>query len=121
MTAGELARSARGLMASSSGLSGIWPRAAALLGRQALEQAMDDLWGAVSPRVREVSRHAQLLCLAEFVRNEELVTGIQHAWHGLSRACHHQVYELPPTAEELSQWLEAVERLVRYDPVKRTN
>jgi hypothetical protein len=80
---------------------------------------LDDLWGAVSPRVREVSRHAQLLSLAEFVRNEDLVSGIQQAWRGLSRACHHQAYELPPTAEELSRWLEAVECLVRYDPLQR--
>jgi hypothetical protein len=39
-------------------------------------------------------------------------------WNALSNACHHRVYELPPTASELNQALgtvwdlaEAVERL----------
>ena len=98
---------------------GSWPRAAALLARQALEQGLDDLWGAVSPRVREASRHAQLLCLGEFIRDEELVSGARYAWHGLSRACHHQVYELPPTEAELSTWLDAVDRLLAHDPLRR--
>ncbi|MEZ5285545.1 MAG: hypothetical protein R2712_12235 [Vicinamibacterales bacterium] len=81
VTSGELASAARALMATGHDLTGIWPRAA-LLGRQALEQALDDLWGAVAPRVREASRHAQLLCLDAFVRHDELVTGVRHAWHG---------------------------------------
>ena len=100
-------------------LAGVWPRAVALLGRQALEQGLDDLWGAVAPRVREASRHAQLLCLGAFVRDEELVSGVRHAWHGLSQACHHQVYELAPTAAELDRWLDAVERLLAHDPIAR--
>jgi hypothetical protein len=98
---------------------GSWPRAAALLARQALEQGLDDLWGAVSPRVREASRHAQLLCLGEFIRDEEVVNGARYAWHGLSRACHHQVYELSPTEAELSTWLDAVDRLVSHDPMRK--
>jgi hypothetical protein len=98
---------------------GSWPRAAALLARQALEQGLDDLWGALSPRIREASRHAQLLCLGEFLRDEELVSGTRYAWHGLSRACHHQVYELSPTEAELSTWLDAVDRLVTHDPMRK--
>lgn len=93
-----------------------WPRAAALLARQALERGLDDLWSARAPRVREASRHAQLLCLGAFVPDEELVSGVRHAWHGLSRACHHQQYELSPTAGELGVWLEVVERFLAHDP-----
>ena len=130
MTAGELAAAARRFMlggasqgaptrAHDRGTFGLWPRAVALLGRQALEQGLDDLWGALAPRVREASRHAQLLCIGEFVRDEELVSAVRHAWHGLSRACHHQVYELPPAAAELERWLDAVERLVAHDPMSR--
>jgi hypothetical protein len=100
-------------------LAGLWPRAVALLGRQALEQGLDDFWRAVAPRVGEASRHAQLLCLGAFESDEELVSGVRHAWHGLSRACHHQVYELPPAAAELERWLDAVERLIRHDPMSR--
>ena len=121
MTAGELARAARALVGGANPLplAGIWPRAVALMARQALEQGLDDLWGAVAPRVREASRHAQLLCLGAFVADEELVGGVRHAWHGLSRACHHHAYELPPTAAELERWLDAVERFLAHDPGAR--
>jgi hypothetical protein len=133
MTAAEMAAAARGFVQGTGhqpahtrasdrthnrGTSGLWPRATALLARQALEQGLDDLWGALSPRVREASRHAQLLCLGEFVRDEALVSGARYAWHGLSRACHHQVYELPPTAGELGTWLDAVDRLLAHDPMR---
>lgn len=100
-------------------LAGLWPRAVALLGRQALEQGLDDLWSAVARPVKDVSRHAQLLCLGEYLPNQELVSDVRHAWHGLSHACHHHAYELPPTADELARWLDAVERLVRHDPFAR--
>jgi hypothetical protein len=43
---------------------------------------------------------------------------VRYAWHGLSRACHHQVYELPPTATELERWLDAVDALLAYDPIR---
>lgn len=124
MTASELVSAARAMVHGGTlaterpgELRGVWPRAVALLGRQALEQGLDDLWGAVAPRVRDASRHAQLLCLGAFVRDRELVSGIRHAWHGLSRACHHHAYELPPTAEELGRWLDAVDRLVALGPL----
>jgi hypothetical protein len=103
--------------ANRPGLAGVWPRAAALLGRQALEQGLDDFWRARAPRVRDASRHAQLLCLGAYIPDEVLVSGVRHAWHGLSRACHHQVYELPPTAAELDGWLDAVARLLAHDPM----
>jgi hypothetical protein len=130
VTATDLATTARKFMhgAAAEGarrrpnevvVLGSWARAAALLARQALEQGLDDLWGAVSPRVREASRHAQLLCLGEFIRDEEVVNGARYAWHGLSRACHHQVYELSPTEAELSTWLDAVDRLVSHDPMRK--
>ena len=124
MTAAELVSAARAMVHVAAGhrardLTGIWPRAMALLGRQALEQGLDDLWGAVAPRVRDASRHAQLLCLGAFVRDAELVSDVRHAWHGLSRACHHHAYELAPTADELERWLAAVERLLAHDPIGR--
>ena len=98
--------------------SGAWPRAAALLARQALEQGMDDYWRAAAPRAIGASRRAQLLCLDAFLTDEELVGEVRHAWHGLSRACHHQVYELSPTAIELERWLDAVDALLTYDPIR---
>ena len=90
-----------------------------MLARQALEQGLDDFWGARAPRVREASRHAQLLCLGAYLLDDDVVSGVRYAWHGLSRACHHQVYELPPTATELERWLDAVDALLAYDPIRR--
>jgi hypothetical protein len=129
MTARELAATARRFIRGTASqrasarmhdpkTSGFWPQAAALLGRQALEQALDDFWHAVSPRVRDASRRAQLICIGEFIRDDDLVSGVRHAWHGLSRACHHQVYEVSPTETELSRWLEAVEQLLAHDPIE---
>jgi len=119
VTAAELTQAARAILhGGAATLTGIWPRAVALLGRQALEHGLDDLWRALAPRMRDASRHAQLVCLGAFVRDEALVSGIRHAWHGLSRACHHHAYELPPTAEELGRWLDAVDRLVAFDPLR---
>ena len=103
---------------SAPDLAGIWPRSAAVLARQALEQGLDDFWGARAPRVREASRRAQLLCLGAYLHDDEVVSGVRYAWHGLSRACHHQVYELPPTATELERWLDAVDALVAHDPLR---
>ena len=131
MTAQELAAAARrsmngsldpGPLAGGHGRAsfGSWPRASALLARQALEQGLDDLWGAVAPRAREAPRRAQLLCLGAYLQDDGVVSGVRYAWHGLSRACHHQDYELPPTATELARWLDAVDALLSYDPIRST-
>ena len=95
--------------------AGIWPRATALLTRQSLELALDDLWHRRAPGVEQCSARAQLLCLPSYLRgNEVLAEQVAYAWSGLSRACHHHAYELPPTFEELAGWIEVVERLTRH-------
>jgi hypothetical protein len=113
------ASGARGQGGEEAGLVGAWPRAVAVLGRQALEHALDDFWSAEAPLVRAVPRHPQLVCLGAYLPAGDVVSGVRAAWHGLSRACHHHVYELPPTAEELGRWLDAVEAFIRYDPCRR--
>jgi hypothetical protein len=104
-------------VSDGAGLVGAWPRAVAVLGRQALEQALDDFWATQVPMMCDVSRHSQLLCLGAYLPVDDVVTGVRVAWHALSRACHHHAYELPPTAEELERWLDAVEALICYDPM----
>lgn len=116
---GPVASGARRQGGEEARLVGVWPRAVAVLGRQALEHALDDFWSAEAPLVREVPRHPQLVCLGAYLPAGDVVSGVRAAWSGLSRACHHHVYELPPTAEELVRWLDAVEALVRYDPRRR--
>ncbi len=92
-------------------LIGTWPRASALLGRQALEIALDQFWAAVAPGVEKASARAQLICLPRYAE-VELARRVQFAWHALSAACHHHAYELPPVVEELIGWLDDVESLV---------
>jgi hypothetical protein len=55
----------------------------------------------------------QLLCLPGFLADHELAGRAAHAWSALTRACHHHPYELPPTAEELNRWFDAVEAVIK--------
>ncbi|MBJ7607934.1 MAG: hypothetical protein JF887_00675 [Candidatus Dormibacteraeota bacterium] len=86
--------------------AGLWPRASAMLCRQAIEASLDDLWGLRCPAMRETSTKCQLLCLGDFLHDVELAGRVSATWDGLSRACHVRVYELAPTVEELQSWLE---------------
>ena len=92
--------------------AGWWPKAVALLTRQALEKSMESLWQVKAPEVSRTSLRAQLLCLRSFV-DRPLALRAAAAWAGLSRACHDHAYELPPTASELPGWFETTEALVR--------
>ena len=105
----DLARST--IQDSRPELIGIWPRAAAILARQALETALDQFWLNVAPGVQDASARAQLICLAEYIA-PELASRIRYTWYGLSVACHHHAYELPPTAEELRSWLSDITSLL---------
>lgn len=92
--------------------SGVWPRAAAVLTRQALEGALNELWAAVANEVAYVSMKAQLLCAASYLGNPVLAGRISFTWAELSQACHHHAYELAPTAGELERWIETTAELV---------
>ena len=92
--------------------AGIWPRASALLARQAIEAALDDFWKRRAPGVEQCSMRAQMLCLPSYLGDEDLAERTFYAWGGLSRACHHHAYELPPTASELAGWFDTVGRLI---------
>jgi hypothetical protein len=93
--------------------AGVWPRAAALLARQALEQAMGGLW-ATQPQANGLSdstMRSQLLCLTAYV-DEDVASRAAYLSAALSRACHYHPYELAPTATELIRWLHETADLV---------
>lgn len=93
--------------------AGIWPRATALLTRQALEVALDALWRRRAPGLELCSARAQMICLPSYLHdNEDLAERVSYTWAALSRACHHHPYELSPTSSELLTWLATVEQLV---------
>jgi hypothetical protein len=87
---------------------GVWSRAAALLGRQAIEQALSDLWRRVAPGVEETPIRAQLICFRGLLGDGQLDARLEYLWWILTRACHHHPYELDPTAEEVGGWLDEV-------------
>jgi hypothetical protein len=97
---------------SDMGLEGVWPRASALLGRQALESALDIYWERTMPGMVHATRATQLACLPQFLKDVVVADGVRVAWSALSRACHHHPYELAPTAAELQIWLGRVDSLV---------
>jgi hypothetical protein len=92
--------------------AGLWPRAAALLARQALEEALDAFWLSRNLPLEGVPTRPQLICLGHYMKDEAQAAALRHAWNALSEACHHHAYEGAPTAEELSGWLVTVSAFV---------
>jgi hypothetical protein len=92
---------------------GGWPRAVALLTRQALEQALDEFWamGQATAGLSGSTMKTQLTCLPAYLE-PRLAREISYVWAALSNACHYHAYDLAPTAAELSGWMTAVARLI---------
>ena len=113
MTPRQLLSAADDLLADPpAALAGRWPLAVAILCRQALETAMEQLYLSRAPGLNHASFHAQLLCLRQFV-DRDLAARVDDTWGALSNACHQHAYELSPTAGELGRWFETAEELVR--------
>ena len=110
----ELVFAARRLVERADPMTaGIWPRATALLTRQALEAALDVLWRRRAPGLEACSARAQLICLPSYLHDDqELAKRVSYTWSGLSRACHQHPYELSPTSPELLNWIGTVEQLI---------
>jgi hypothetical protein len=98
MTPHELLDSARDLMQRpDASLDGIWPRAAALLARQALEASMAQLWAAHRQTVglSAATMRSQELCLTAYL-DRAAASRITYLLAALSHACHYHPYELAP-------------------------
>jgi cytochrome c5 len=109
VTAQHLIDEARLLLTRDDGLHrGVWPRAVALLARQALELAVDDALRRQAPGAERASIRARMLCLPSYV-STATAHDAHFLWGTLSRACHQHPYELAPTATELDDWLGGVE------------
>lgn len=112
-TSEELLATARALCADPPpALEGRWPRAVALLTRQALELAIDDYWQARAPGVAECrAQRPKMLCLPEYLSDRALSREAHQTWVVLSGACHQHAYVLDPTAAELLGWVGRVETI----------
>jgi hypothetical protein len=107
-----LAEAQRMLDEASTATVAVWPRAVALLTRQALEEAMRSYWAENAPGVERLNMRAQLTCLRVYLSSADVARDVTFTWHALSRATHHHAYELDPTREELSSLVTAARRLV---------
>ncbi|WP_370323785.1 hypothetical protein [Euzebya sp.] len=108
MTPEEVLAEARTLASRGVGeLGGTASRAAALLGRSALEDAIWDLF----PQLKEVSGRAMHLTLP-FVFDRQVARQAALVWGRLSAASHHHIYEMPPTAVELERMLDTVHDVI---------
>jgi hypothetical protein len=114
VTAEELLAAARRLIERpDAATAGVWPRAAALLARQALELALAGLRAArpAAAGLDHSSMRSQLLCLTAYL-DGDTPTRAAYLYAALSRACHYHLYELALTATELTRWLNETAELV---------
>jgi hypothetical protein len=117
MSPRELLDAARELVdRATPSLAGLWPRAAALLARQALESALDALWVARAPGIEAASARAQLSCLPDYLPDRALAAEVAYTWVVLSAACHHHAYELGPTEAELQSRFAVLCKLLEQLP-----
>jgi hypothetical protein len=108
----QLLEAARRLIDQPLDLTGgLWSRAATFLARQALEERMAEILVGRAPGSDAAKFSAQLLILGEVLGDRDLAAKISYTWAALSIASHD--HELAPTSDELRDWLDAVEQLLK--------
>lgn len=85
--------------------------AASFLLRQALEDAMDRLWAAKVPGLDNSSGRVQMVSLP-FYMDPDAAREVVYCWYRLSSACHHDVYDRPPTQSEFDHYIDVTKRSV---------
>ena len=114
MTPADLLTAARDLLERPAlARVGGWPRAVALLTRQALETALEEFWrtSPATTRLCDCTMKTQLTCMPAYLE-PRLAREVGYVWAALSSACHYHPYDLAPTAAELSGWIDAVATLL---------
>lgn len=105
----ELLAAAAALIASGTkGATAVWPKAAAVLTRQALEISVHERLARVDPELASSSMRSQLACLHVIAKDKDAAASASLAWSILSSACHYHPYELAPNALELRSLMTAV-------------
>lgn len=91
----------------------VWPRAAAVLIRQAIEATLDAYWKTRLPAMRYASVAEQWLALPAYLGHAPAIPAAEYAWSALSEACHHRAYDVGLTETELRGHLRAADDLRR--------
>ncbi|SPF04356.1 hypothetical protein [Streptomyces sp. MA5143a] len=106
--AGRLLQPAPGTVAPL--VPGLRARAAAILLRMALDQALDAYWQRITPSMTRIGKH-RMLCL-EWYAGHDTARRCRTTWSALSAACHYRTYELPPAPAEIRTRLREVTALL---------
>ena len=110
-----LIRESRALLAHPPSLQpGLWERAAVLLTRQALENALNDYWrtNRQYDLLKPHSMRAQVLCLRQFLKDDcTAAADFYQLWSALSDACHFDACYPTPSAQEIHVWLDRTDEL----------
>jgi hypothetical protein len=85
--------------------SGLWPHAAAVLIRQALEITLDVFWRQRSRPMLDASMRDRWVCLPAYLGDRPEAAAADFAWTALSEACHHRAYDVGLTLDELRSHL----------------
>ena len=93
--------------------AGSWERVAALLLRQAIEEAELEYWTMRElPEMGSASQRHQLIALSVLLQKPPtLAADVRHAWNRLSTACHANARIVLPDADELLELAATVEAL----------
>lgn len=110
----DLLAAARKALTDKGGWGPAWARAAALLARQALEDAVRRSWKGLAAGLVDCPMTTQLICLPYYLSDEEMARRTRQCWNELSTACHAHPYELEPALPELQGWIAEIETLLRY-------
>ena len=113
MTPQELLGTARSLASSANRRLGASRfLAAALLVRQALEDALRAFWRQECPGVENCSWRVQLVSLPFFLNDSDLAGSTVSAWYRLSTMCHYDRLASHTDLTELEGLLDVVDRFV---------
>ena len=84
-------------------------RMACWLARSALEEAVRNRLLERGRPTGTASMRTMLTCLeVAYADDPALVDGAEHAWAGLSNACHRHAFQLSPTAQETQRLIDTV-------------
>lgn|GEM_PF-1027371 len=89
-------------------------RAAALLGRRALEELIAVIPLGDDVDLGSANMRSKLICLRELSTEPAVTAAATVAWAGLSNACHHHAYELTPTVAEVRRLLDEVSTVEKH-------
>jgi hypothetical protein len=92
----------------------LYPRAAALLARQALELRVRQEWDPAESALGKTSMANQFHALRQ-LRSATVAATAYDTWAALSGACHQHPYDLTPTIAEIQGLVDAVRSLVTTD------